>query len=121
MNNISGKINLLMLNGAVKKMKSKSGEIECLIIPIELNHLFKGEKGIYLDIIGFELSNKKEGSKDTHLVKQSLSKDVRDLMSEDEIKGMPIIGNLSVWGDTGANQEPITKPDPLEAEDDLPF
>jgi hypothetical protein len=121
MNNISGKINLLMLNGAVKKMKAKSGEIECLIIPIELNHLFKGEKGIYLDIIGFELTNKKEDSKDTHLVKQSLSKDVRVLMSEDELKAMPIIGNLSVWGDTGANQEPVTKPDALNESDDLPF
>jgi hypothetical protein len=121
MNNISGKINLLMLNGAVKKMKAKSGEIECLIIPIELNHLFKGEKGIYLDIIGFELANKKEGSKDTHLVKQSLSKDVRDLMSDDELKAMPIIGNLSVWGDSISQQEPVTNPNPIEETDDLPF
>ena len=105
-NNISGKINLAMLKGSVKKLKGKSGEEDCLIIPIKLNHLFKGEKGVYLDIIAFELENKKNDSKDTHLVKQSFSKEVRASMNEEELKAMPILGNLTVWG------EPHTEPEP---------
>lgn len=110
-----------MLKGAIKFMKGQSGDIECLIIPIAQNHLFKGEKGLYLDLIAFELSAKKEGSKDTHLVKQSLSKEVRESMSEEQLKAMPIIGNLSVW--TGDNQtaEPTTNPSPINEVDDLPF
>jgi hypothetical protein len=43
---ITGKLNLLQLFAQRKLMKSKSGEIECLIIPIEKNQLFVGEKGI---------------------------------------------------------------------------
>jgi hypothetical protein len=45
MSNISIKINLRQLKSAVRTMKSASGEIECLIIPINQNHLIKGEKG----------------------------------------------------------------------------
>jgi len=118
---ISGKINLLMLKGAIKIMKAQSGEIECLIIPIAQNNLFKGEKGIYLDLIAFELENKKEGQKDTHLVKQSLSKEIRAVMSEEDLKAMPILGNLSLWADGFNSQEPLTNPDPINEFDDLPF
>lgn len=121
-NNITGKINLAMLTGSVKKMKGKSGEIDCLVIPIELNHLFKGEKGIYLDIIAFELEKKNADQKDTHLIKQSLNKEVRESMSEEALKAMPILGNLTVWGE-GSRSEPEPKMN-MEAtteEDDLPF
>jgi len=119
--NISGRINLLMLKGAVKKMKAQSGEIDCLVIPIDQNNLFRGEKGIYLDLIAFEVSTKKEGIKDTHLVKQSLAKEKREAMTEDELKAMPIIGNLAVWSDVGFNQEPVTNPEPIGETDNLPF
>jgi hypothetical protein len=119
---ISGKINLAMLTGAVRTMKGRDGDVECFVMPIEQNNLFKGEKGIYLDIIAFEIdpSKRHEDSKDTHLVKQSFSKKDRGLMSEEEIKSKPIIGNLQVWGNY--EQEPVAdleaKP---EDEDDLPF
>jgi len=109
MGNITGKVNLLMLKGAVQKMKAQSGMIECLIIPIEQNHLFKGEKGIYLDMIAFELKEKKENSKDTHLIKQSLPKEVREAMSQDQQNAMPILGNLSVWSEN-QQAEPVTSP-----------
>lgn len=116
---ISGKLNLLMLKGAVKLMTAKSGLIECLVIPIEQNNLFKGEKGIYLDLIAFEIE-KRGDSKDTHLVKQSLSKEVRESMTEEEIKAMPILGNLSMWSES-ARQEPVSNSEPISEEDDLPF
>lgn len=116
---ISGKINLLMLKAAVKKMKATSGEIDCLVIPIEQNKLFRGEKGIYLDIIAFDLAPK-EGSKDTHLVKQSFSKEAREKMTEEEMKAMPILGNLSMWLDSNS-QEPVSSSKPIDEASDLPF
>ena len=47
----------------------------------------------------FESKTKNEKIKDTHLVKQSLGKDVYDAMTEDEKKNQPILGNLRVWGE----------------------
>jgi hypothetical protein len=120
MSNISGKINLLMLKGAVKKMKAQSGEIECLVIPIVQNNLFKGEKGIYLDLIAFEIKREKGDSKDTHLIKQSLPKDIREKMTQEELNAMPILGNIMVWGEH-QEQEPVSSLKAIEEVDDLPF
>jgi len=120
MRTITGKINLLMLKGAIMNMKGKTGIQECLIIPIAQNHLFKGEKGVYLDMIAFELKEKKNDSNDTHLVKQSLPKEIREAMSSDDQNAMPIIGNLAVWGDQ-AQSEPIMNPAPVDEGNDLPF
>jgi hypothetical protein len=99
MSRISGKLNLLQLNAVRKVITGQLGPVECLVIPIEKNKLFVGEKGIYLDLIAFEIDPAKRNaeSKDTHLVKQSFSKEVREAMSEDELKSMPIIGNFQVW------------------------
>ena len=46
MSNISIKINLRQLKSAVRTMKADSGNIECLIKPIDQNYLVRGEKGI---------------------------------------------------------------------------
>lgn len=118
--NISGKLNFLQLKAVIKKMKGQSGEIECLVIPIKDNNLFKGEKGIYLDLIAFEVKEKKADSKDTHLIKQSLSKEVRESMSEEDLKSMPILGNLSVWGENNQS-DPVSSSVTTNEEDDLPF
>jgi hypothetical protein len=127
--NITAKINLRQLKSHVMKMKSKSGEnIDCIILPIEQNHLFKGEKGIYLDLQGYELKERREGQKDTHLVKQNLPKEVYDSMTDEEKNALPILGNMTVWGKT--EPEPrnfeVYQPDPGEADqheakNDLPF
>jgi len=122
MSRISGKLNLLNLHGVVKMIKGKLGDVECLVIPLEINNLFKGEKGIYLDIIAFEVSPEKRNSesKDTHLVKQSFSKEVRELMSEDDLRKLPILGNLQVWEGI-QEQETVSSSETLSDEDDLPF
>jgi hypothetical protein len=111
MGNISTKIDLQKLIHQKKMVKGAGGkDVECLIIPIEANNLYAGTKGTYLDLIGFELNN--PTGKDTHLVKQSLSEEVRKGMSKDELEQMPILGNHIDW-DSGSSSskksEPATK------------
>jgi hypothetical protein len=122
MSNISIKINLRQLKSAVRTMKGASGNIECLIIPIDQNHLVRGEKGIYIDMQAYELKEKKADRKDTHLVKQALPKEVFNSKTNEEKKATPILGNLVVWG--YSEHEPVNAEivETQETEiEDLPF
>ena len=118
---IGGKLNLATLDHVVMKKKGKDDkEIECIVIPIEKNNLFKSEKGnIYLDIIAFELKEPKHG--DTHLVKQSLPKKVREGMSKEALDAMPILGNLKVMGLQEATPNSDSEGVVQSENDDLPF
>lgn len=121
MANMSIKINLRQLKSTIKPFKKQDGsKVDCLVIPIDDNHLFKGEKGIYVDLAGFEIKNKVGDSKDTHLIKQSLPKEVYEKMNDQQRRAMPILGNAIVW----ARQEPApvnTNLDTTGENDDLPF
>lgn len=113
-----------MLQHVIEKRKTKSGEmIDVVTLPIKNNNLFLSEKGnCYLDLIGFEVAPEKRKTDDTHLVKQSLPKDVQEKMSEEEKRAMPILGNLRVWGNV--EQEPVQSadlPPAPESTDQLPF
>lgn len=123
MGNISAKINLRQLQSTVRTMKSKSGDIECVIIPIAANNLVKGEKGVYLDLIGFELKEKIGDRKDTHLVKQSLPKEVIEKMSDEQKHAMPILGNMVLWGfqEPAPNNVEVGEMNSEADGDDLPF
>lgn len=118
---ITGKLNLLNLHAVKRLEKGAAGMVECLIIPIAKNKLFVGEKGVYLDFIGFEIKEPKADSKDTHIVKQSLSKEERETMTDEQLKAMPILGNLSVWSGVGTEKAPISSTTTLEPDSDLPF
>ena len=121
-NNISISLNLRQLKSTVRTMKAESGQVECLIIPIEQNNLIKGEKGIYVNLQAWELKEKKEDRKDTHLVKQSLPKEIYESMNDEEKRAIPIIGNLTVWASTEQKpQEVNIETEPEEPGDDLPF
>lgn len=118
----TGKLNLAALHHVVQKQKGKTGTFECLVIPIEKNNLFKSDKtgAVYLDLIAFGLKEPKDYQ--THLVKQSLPKEVREAMSDEEKKAQPIIGNLNMKGEGGfteANNNAANEV--LDAGDDLPF
>ncbi len=122
MSRISGKINLLQLNAVRKIIPGQLGPVECIVIPIEKNKLFIGEKGVYLDLIAFEIdpTKRKGESKDTHLLKQSFSKELREAMSEDELKALPILGSLQVWGEY--NEQALVSSMEVQNEiDPLPF
>ena len=96
MGNISTKVNLGALKNAAIIMSGKNKDVECLLIPIAQNHLYKNDKGVVsLELIGFEIApeKRKPDSKDTHLVKQSLSKEILEKLSDEEKKAFPILGN----------------------------
>jgi hypothetical protein len=114
-------------------LTGKSGQLKkCLVIPIEENQLYEGDKGIYADFIAWEMREKKENGA-THLIKQSLPKEVREAMSDVEKRALPIFGDLrdamtekkgldtySMPVSTPEQAAPVyaTAPEPV---DDLPF
>jgi len=122
MSRISGKINLMQLHAIRKMISGTAGPVECLVIPIEKNKLFVGEKGVYLDLVAFEIdpAKRKMESKDSHLLKQSFSKEVREAMTEEELKAMPILGNLQVWGER-TEAEAVSDMAVQAENDNLPF
>ena len=75
MENLSIKIDLAKLNGAfIKEIAGRTETKNCLVIPINDASLFQGQKGIYLDLLAREMKDSRYG--DTHVLKQSLPKDV---------------------------------------------
>lgn len=117
MANISTKLNLLAIPGAVKHdLDGKGGKkVKAIVIPIEYANLFEGEKGVYLDLIGFDIKNQDTNRKDTHLVKQSLPK-------EKQTDNMPILGSHINWGDSHINEIKVETATVInDSGDDLPF
>lgn len=124
MSNISIKLNLTQFPGTKKTMKRKDGStVECYVMPIDSNHIFRGEKGLYLELTAIEIKNKVGDSKDTHLIKQNFPKEVYEKMTEEQKKATKIIGNAIVWG--RQEPEPAEAPElqdlPAGDNDDLPF
>lgn len=81
------KVNALKYkNACVLNLKGRNETKRCLVVPIEDNHLFvsadeKGApKAVYLDFNAFALREPKY--EQTHLIKQSLPKDVRESMTK---------------------------------------
>jgi hypothetical protein len=116
MQRINLKINLSNLKSVTQWQKGESGPVECLIIPIDENYLYRGNKGLYLDLTAFEVRNPKEGMKDTHILKQSLPKEVYETLTDEEKKAMPIMGNAMVVEVQGSSMPPALKED-----DTLPY
>lgn len=126
MANISIKIDLLKLVGVETSMKGKSGNpIKGFFIPYESNHVFVGDKGRYLSLQAFELKNPRPDSKDTHMIKIDLKKEVRDAMTEEERNSQPIVGNAILWGNKPESQPAPSDIPPdqelLPEDDGLPF
>ena len=76
---------LKYVNSGVLNIKGRSETKRCLVVPIEDNHLFESvnedgsPKAVYLDLNAFALREPKY--EQTHIVKQSLPKDVRESMN----------------------------------------
>ncbi len=81
--NFGIKLNALKYkNAGVASLKGSTATKKCLVIPIEDNNLFVSAnadgtpKAVYLDLSAFALREPKYDQ--THLVKQSLAKEVRE-------------------------------------------
>jgi hypothetical protein len=96
----------------------KTATKKCICIPIKDNDLYVGEKGIYLNLTAWENNNLKDGK--THLVKQSFSKDVRNAMTEEERKHIPILGDMKPFENTSGTVKSEGTIVATE-DDDLPF
>lgn len=126
-----GKINLAALASHRIMEISVAGsteKIKAIVIPIEKNHLHLSDKGnVYLDLVAYKM---KEPSKDkdgavtqTHLIKQSLPKEIREKMTKEELMAQPIMGSLLISEYNGYTEKPAVQDDTIapNGEDDLPF
>lgn len=94
MQNFGIRLDLLRLQGAfTRNLKGKTATKRCVIIPIDDNPgMFLGEKGCYLNLSAFETQGNQYG--DTHLVKPDLPKEIRERMTEEQRRAVPILGNM---------------------------
>lgn len=128
MNNYSGKMNLLKFkNACIVTVQGETQAKRGVFIPIDDNNLFISAdedlkaKGAYLDFMAWKNQQPSKYG-DTHSLRQSLAKEVRDRMNEDELKAVPYFGNMKPYEATNAAQTveaPIAQVD--ENIDDLPF
>lgn len=103
-------------NSGLINIKGKSGVKRCVIIPVDDNGLYVGEKGVYAGFVAWENIDEERGR--THLVKQSLSKEQRDMMSDNELRQLPIFGECSDMSPAQMKPSFTVEPD---SENELPF
>lgn len=100
----------MKLTGAtLMDITGKAGPVQCLVIPVEMAGLFKGENAVYMDSTAIPLTTLKEGKKDTHIIKQAIEKTKFAAMTDDEKKAIPIMGNAIVWGESTDTATSVTK------------
>nr|DAH49797.1 MAG TPA: hypothetical protein [Caudoviricetes sp.] len=119
---------LKYVNSGVLNIKGRSETKRCLVVPIEDNHLFESvnedgsPKAVYLDLNAFALREPKY--EQTHIVKQSLPKDVRESMTKEQLDAMSILGGMKPLVNPSANAATASNvpfAQPTEDDSDLPF
>lgn len=117
------KLDLQKIQGAfVTNLQGKSATKTCICIPIEDAGLFLGKQGCYLDLTAIELREPKYD--DTHCIKQQVSKDRYQQMTDEQRKAMPIIGGLHALQsrqDNNYQQVNTTTVAQPEQDENLPF
>lgn len=102
MANFNFKLDLSKFNGFGKvTLTGKSGQAKrCVVLPIEDNSIFEGDKGTYIDLVCFE-TNSEYGS---HIVTLSKTKEEREREEKTgERINKPIVGNLKPFGNAQAS------------------
>lgn len=98
MANYNFRLDLSKLSGFGKAtLTGKSGQPKrCIVIPIEENQIFEGEKGCYLDIACFETPGNEYGSH--RCVRSKSQKEQEQEKQTGERINTPILGNLKEFG-----------------------
>lgn len=131
MDNFQIKQNLLKFNNAfVMNIKGKSSSKICVCIPIEDNNLFVSAddnlkaKAVYADVNVNQYEEGKSQYGDTHYLRLSVPKEIREKMTEEEKKAIPYLGNMKpsqIQQKQSADIESPTYSVPEDDMDDLPF
>lgn len=128
MTDFNGKLNLLKLKRAgIMQIQGRTGVLRCLVIPVEDNNIFvttdenNHPKAAYIDLTAWELKNPKYD--ETHMIKQSLPKEVREKMTDEEKKAIPILGGLKpvIFESQNAASSCAAHIAQTQNSDDLPF
>lgn len=128
MTDFNGKLNLLKLKRAgIMQIQGRNGVLRCLVIPVEDNNIFvttdenNHPKAAYIDLTAWELKNPKYD--ETHMIKQSLPKEVREKMTDEEKKAIPILGGLKpvIFESHNAASSCAAPIAQTQNSDDLPF
>lgn len=129
MSNFQLKLDFLKFkNACVISIKGKKESKKGVFIPIEDNNIFVSAgdndkaKSSYIDLVAFETKNVGKYG-DTHMIKQSLDKETRSKMTEEEKREIPIIGNMKPMEFQNAAQTveaPVVNVE-QEEDDSLPF
>lgn len=118
--NYSIKTNLLSIPGAfVTNIQGRTATKKCICIPVDdTSPLVLGQKGVYLNSVAIEVQNPKYN--DTHCVKIDFPKEMRERMTDEELRSTPIIGNLRPI-ERKADQMQVNSMTPISPYDDCPF
>lgn len=103
MANYNLKLDLSKFNGFGKiTLQGQSGQKKrCVVLPIEDNQIFEGEKGTYIDLVCFETEGSEYGS---HMVVVSKTKEEQEHEKQTgERIRKPIVGNLKPFGNSQAS------------------
>lgn len=111
MSNYNLRIALTKLKGAkVMEIEGKVCKKLCVVIPIDndegtVQDSYEGKidglptlkplNDVQLNLTAFEFRTKRYGQ--THGIKASFSKKRLERMTEEDLRGMPFIGNMSAW------------------------
>lgn len=109
------------------QIQGRTGVLRCLVIPVEDNNIFvttdenNHPKAAYIDLTAWELKNPKYDK--THMIKQSLPKEVREKMTDEEKKAIPILGGLKpvIFESQNAASSCAAPIAQTQNSDDLPF
>lgn len=125
--NYSGKINLLKFkNACFISVAGKSAVKKGVFIPLEDNNIFVSAdeelkaKGAYFDFTAWENQMPSKYG-DSHSIRQSLPKEVRERMTEEQLKAVPYLGNMKPYElQNGASSvsAPVVE---TQEQNDLPF
>lgn len=120
-------MNLLRFkNACIVSVQGKTDKKKGVFIPIDDNHLFVSAdeggkaKGVYVDYMAWENRQPSQYG-DTHALRQSYPKEVRDKMSEEEQKTVPYFGNMRPWELRNAASTVRPVGDIIGSYEDLPF
>lgn len=120
MDNFTVSVNLTRLkNAGFAELKGKTGQKNCIVIPVDDNPEIKVSSGEgYLNMVAFQ---KKESDQygNTHLIKGSWPKELREKMTKEERFAQPIIGNMRPMG--AESQQQDTGYESVSDDEDLPF